>query len=358
MGKKAVLLITAILLYSCGNWGLGNTETQKPLDDLLPTDSPSSKAVFDINQTQTIAPDNILLEVTYFPGGGTGKICVGDFVTLPSAVESHIEIEILATDYLYACGWRDEQDVTLTTYYPNGEITTQNLSMGIDGNYYYAGVRLLYGLQDPEGIYKYVFESGGERVEATASVYKANAARLFRIDNTHLFLYGFRPSEAVALYYYHNKKLIGWESYEVDQAGQLAVEIPADPDNNTYNQFFVAIGEQSGEIWLPFESPFGPKSIVIGTSVVWDCGSLNSRLAAFSYAKVANTDGQDKPVRKAPGSNEEILSVIPEGTELSITEGPMCIDNVTWWRVLWSQDFGPGWMPEFNNETYLLAPTP
>ncbi|MBK8784708.1 MAG: hypothetical protein IPO22_23585 [Anaerolineales bacterium] len=120
-----------------------------------------------------------------------------------------MEIELLATDYLYVCGWKNEQDVIFTTYYPNGEITTQNLPMGIDGNYYYVKATLIYGVKNPEGIYKYVFESGGDRVEATANVFKANATRLFRIDNTHLFLYGFKASEAVALYYYHNEKLVG-----------------------------------------------------------------------------------------------------------------------------------------------------
>lgn len=359
MGKKAVWLITVIFLYSCGNWGFGNssTKTQRSVDDLLPDENPPSEAVFDLNAFQTIEVENILLEVAYYPAGGTGSVCFGNFVTLPSVSESHIEIEILATDHLYVCGWKDDQDVTLTTYYPNGESTTENLPMGIDGGYYYVEARLIYGLSDPEGLYKYVFESGGDRVEATASVYRASGPRLFRLDNTHIFLYGFKPSEAVALYYYHNTKLVGWESYEVDQAGQLAVQIPADPNNNTYSQFFVAIGEQSGEVWLPFDGFFGPKSIVLGKSIIWDCGSLNSRLAPFSHAKVAYTDGQYKPVRIAPGFNEEILFEIPEGAEISIAEGPMCIDNITWQKVN-SPDFGLGFMPEFIDETYFLEPAP
>ncbi len=56
-----------------------------------------------------------------------------------------------------------------------------------------------------------------------------------------------------------------------------------------------------------------PIPILVGTTVVVDVASLN--------------------VRAAPGTDQELLFMAPEGTLFTVTEGPQSATGYTWWRI-------------------------
>ncbi|MCG2783830.1 MAG: hypothetical protein L6461_01860 [Anaerolineae bacterium] len=84
-------------------------------------------------------------------------------------------------------------------------------------------------------------------------------------------------------------------------------------------------------------------------------GPLQSRLSPEGRARVAFTDGTKMRIRARAGFTQETLRLVPEGTLLIITGGPVCIDGTTWWRIRTRDDFD-GWMAEYKDTVYLLEP--
>jgi hypothetical protein len=49
------------------------------------------------------------------------------------------------------------------------------------------------------------------------------------------------------------------------------------------------------------------------------------------------------------------LIKLPEETLITILDGPNCVDESNWWKVL-TDGNGSGWMAESQNDVYLLEP--
>jgi hypothetical protein len=84
-------------------------------------------------------------------------------------------------------------------------------------------------------------------------------------------------------------------------------------------------------------------------------GPLKSRLAPDGRARVAFTDGTNMRIRARAGFTQETLKLVPEGTLLTITGGPLCVDDTTWWRIRTKDGFD-GWMAEYRYGIYLVEP--
>lgn len=77
------------------------------------------------------------------------------------------------------------------------------------------------------------------------------------------------------------------------------------------------------------------------------------RLAVGDSARVTFTDGTSLNVRTAPAG--DFIMQVPEGTQATIIEGPVCADGYQWFNL----DFGNGtggWAAEGDPEDYFLEP--
>lgn len=380
MNKKSLWLICIfILLYSCGikPTSESNKESIIPTKKPEPTSTNESSnpiatnvkqadAEFNLSTINKLPPDYILNEISYYVGGGW-SVCSGELLEDLTIDAGQIDVELMELTFVHACGWKEKETVVITIYYPDGRIVSQKTQSEEDIINYYASAKLKFGIEDPAGVYKIVFDGDSSgTIDTTINVHKPTKARLFRVDETNLLLYGFQPLESVILYYYQTQKFAGWQTYTVNQYGQLSIEVPAYTGYRhacmgLVDDFFVAVGEKSGETRLLQDTCVGALNRVMEDSIIWSCGNLKTRLSISpeSEKRVAYTDGSNMRIRKKPGFNEEIVDSVPEGTKITITEGPVCVDNVTWWKI----SGGPksneeGWMAEHNNKVYWLEPIP
>ncbi len=73
-------------------------------------------------------------------------------------------------------------------------------------------------------------------------------------------------------------------------------------------------------------------------------------------AAVVNRDLQPKNLRVGPGLNEPILYTLIDGIQVEILEGPLCRDNLNWWRVqIVARPGVTGWISEGGPGNYALA---
>lgn len=85
-------------------------------------------------------------------------------------------------------------------------------------------------------------------------------------------------------------------------------------------------------------------------------GAPAPRLMINSGARVTFTDGTDLNIRTAPAG--EYIMQIPEGTEVMVIEGPVCVNEFNWWNIqLQSEDVTVGgWAAEGDLSDYYLEP--
>ena len=85
------------------------------------------------------------------------------------------------------------------------------------------------------------------------------------------------------------------------------------------------------------------------------CSQPHSRLSVGDLARVARVNGTNMRIRSRPGFSESILNKVPEGTALTIMEGPECVDGNNWWYIRTNNGL-EGWMTESQNGIYWLEP--
>ena len=60
-------------------------------------------------------------------------------------------------------------------------------------------------------------------------------------------------------------------------------------------------------------------------------------------------------VRLAPGTNAKVLGRIHSGDTFKVTDGPICTENLAWWKI--ATDSGlEGWVAEGDNNGYFIEP--
>ena len=82
-------------------------------------------------------------------------------------------------------------------------------------------------------------------------------------------------------------------------------------------------------------------------------GAPATRLTVGETARVTFTDGTPLNIRNAP-SGEQLMQ-IPEGTVVTVIEGPSCANGYQWWNLSLGNGTG-GWAAEGNQESYFLEP--
>ncbi|NDJ86990.1 MAG: hypothetical protein GYB66_14010, partial [Chloroflexi bacterium] len=88
-------------------------------------------------------------------------------------------------------------------------------------------------------------------------------------------------------------------------------------------------------------------------------GLVSPRLQIGDTARVLfNGDGLGSALRDNPGkeqSGSRFVTTMPEGTVITVLEGPVCLDGMVWWQVS-VPDGTQGWVAEGDAQQYYLEP--
>ncbi len=86
-----------------------------------------------------------------------------------------------------------------------------------------------------------------------------------------------------------------------------------------------------------------------------DCSTAPpTRLQVGGQAAVAVGEGFTLNVRQNPGLSAEGIIRLPDGEVFRVVEGPLCADNINWWRI--QADDVIGWVAEAVDGAYLVDP--
>lgn len=88
------------------------------------------------------------------------------------------------------------------------------------------------------------------------------------------------------------------------------------------------------------------------TSYPFYCqGALPSRVWVGATARVTTDNDLPNRVRNGPGLGYKQIGTLDPGTVFTITNGPKCNNQITWWEVN-----GNGWTAESQNDFYFIEP--
>lgn len=90
------------------------------------------------------------------------------------------------------------------------------------------------------------------------------------------------------------------------------------------------------------------------------CENQDSYLSIGQFARVPLANSSRTKIRLSAGiTSSEVRTPIAQGRKVLVVEGPLCLDGITWWRVVY--DYGEvsqitGWMAETDGEVFYLEP--
>ncbi len=86
--------------------------------------------------------------------------------------------------------------------------------------------------------------------------------------------------------------------------------------------------------------------------------TLASRLVVGEYAYVSPHPLGSNRIRSGPGLSHPVISHAQPEAVLEVLEGPVCGDDVAWWRIRVLDTGDSGWTAEGNSQEYWLEPCP
>jgi len=316
---------------------------------------------FSTNGDNAVPPADVLEEVTY-GGIGGGSDCP---VAYPAPIMTSFteEAELMSVAELRTCGWKPGQRLTGKVTYTDGRTYVKAISVSDkQSDFGTAILEFVPLITDPVGIYLFEISDGSVTFTAKVKFRLPDEPRLYKLSDQQLLFYSFTPREKVRLFMYSCREgsssgycnlwgFSSWQKFQIGENGQLLVNAPVD------GNYFVAISQAGTEI--PFITADPNHTAIYGGIYrilqPVTCKGLKSRLYVGGKARVAFVDGSKTRIRKSPGFSREILYTVPEGTQVTITGGPKCANNSTWWQVR-TKSGQIGWMAEYQNKTYLLEP--
>lgn len=374
-----LVLTSAFLVGNCGA-PKGNetnilpaTESSKSQIDpiaITPTDK-SGKESFSLDSANAVHPDDILNEVLYFGGGGSGwGWCVPGDTPAPCYPPSRV---VWPNGFcIQTQNWKAGEKVKVLVTFPDGTTLSQD-GNALESLEYIPTLQQKRNITEfsyclnqpaskmPAGKYQVVFEgeTGRSQVDVQSKISPIPNMYWDRLEN-NLIITGFRANEKIRLFLYDitcNKAetycLTAWKEYQTNQEGQLIISVP--PIQSA--EYYVAVGDSSG---LVEPNQILRQSIRVGEKEYipfGECiGDIPPRLWIGEQGRVAFTDSADMRIRKEPGLSQNIVGKVPEGTKFNVLYGPVCVDYVTWWKV--RANGLEGWMAEAQNGAYLLEPAP
>jgi hypothetical protein len=333
--------------------------------------------VFDPASANTVLPDEILQEVTYYPGGGGGPddlfYCHNEKEpTLVLGLNEATDLEI-SKAYLpfifVTCGWQENEQVTITIINPEGQSFQQTSSPAPDPPAYASGPLKGYWVGQPAfpmeilqgkagdssdlfrlhgivrvmpGTYQLQFEGQSGSVRTSVQVIRTDQARAEISSQGGIILFGLAPNERVQIIYYPEQGEPAWNEYQTVSNGQLWIkELPP----GLYSFF----GEISG--YIGNAGGFGPATLKCGNALPTRTGPGDfPRLAAFLKET-------GLPLYREPDLNSLLMAVFsyesPRGPYVFTISQPICVENSTWWKVR-TMDNQVGWVMESDEQSYYF----
>lgn len=321
------------------------------------------RALFDLARANKVPPVDIINQISFTSTGG-GGLCENATSRTPAIIRSSSSSqELMVPSYMAVCGWEKNEKLSGNVKFPDGRVQSITVKNEPSDGFYSGELRFKPGPNDPIGKYTLTITGKSKSLQVTVNYIMPRGAHIYRLDDKHLLLYGFLPSENINLYYYGgNGTLEGWQSYTTGTDGKLEIETSMKL-NSGY--FFVAIGKKSGEVPMLFDGYYGGAGDWVIQSTIKQDGKvicpngILSRVKIGDRIRAAYTDGTRLRIRDKIGFENIDKYKVEEGTKMTITAGPKCTDDgVTWWQVEVSADV-KGWVAEYwHGNEYLIEPAP
>lgn len=313
-----------------------NTE-EKSTDVALPSPTPSlaiSKEDFiSLDNLNTVLPEDVLSEVSYFSGGaGCEDNCYCEGQNFQSPVIINAErldvVEIYYPADFNLCGMAPDEIVSVDVVSPDGK--KSNYQHPVSDTFKY-----IPKLGEPLGVYVINFIGNDWSLSHEIEVVDADGPRLYYADNKKVSLYKFYPNEKVRLLVFEGTKVIGWQEVAVDQFGKLTLE---DQTPVSERRTFAALGEISGQILAINEGLDGFFSWSFGVDLVCDGVKKTSGIVPLGYAEILVDNLQTFTFSYPTASGEKLwenadLVNIPIGTIVYIKENQTCFDGKFLWHI-------------------------
>jgi hypothetical protein len=141
---------------------------------------------------------------------------------------------------------------------------------------------------------------------------------------------------------------------QMDENGNFSSDLTGSTDDLLIEQ--VTDTSTSEELWLSAYVAYGRMSC---STEAQSCpGAPKQRLKVNETAYVCTRKDSVK-LREGPGKNYSAIKSLSPGAEVTITGGPKCADNWSWWQVQTKSGY-TGWMTEGGDsiDPYFLCPNP
>jgi hypothetical protein len=301
----------------------------------------------------TKAPDDILQTVSAPGGVGfEGPFCSKTY-TKPT-LEGPAQVEVFSRfNAVQACGWKPNEEVTITLTLPDGSSTTEKAKFDADMN---GGVAHFIEpkIGDLLGKYTLQFEGTSGKLTTSVKVIPPSQPGLEKLGEGQFFLHGLAPLEVVRVFAYQPSSdgttfiLKGWRELKADGQGELVVE-------NQILGSTIELVDAKGKI---FTSSWGPPVPILRTTGEKDCsGAPVSQLKPGGHAVVNNQQKTPNNLRTKPDPKAPILGMINPGEGMAILdEAPVCAGGYLWWNVRTDKSGKTGWTAEGGDGDYWLVP--
>ena len=84
-------------------------------------------------------------------------------------------------------------------------------------------------------------------------------------------------------------------------------------------------------------------------------GVMPPRLTLGGQADVDTPTGAPLRLRDAFGESGRVIGLVPQGTRLTVLDGPRCADGSSWWQFR-LPDGRSGWASEADADSYFITP--
>jgi len=329
--------------------------------EILPTANPTDPAATTLSTSSlsTEIPLDIMKEIVYFGQGGGDSPCpestpggpsllwlLSDGGYLKNEGGDISRFELYKRVTIGSCGWKPNEQVTVTQHFPDGRTQTETVSAD---EYSYTGYITHPTLDDQPGLYTLVLEGESGKLEESYELVDTQGAGFSQLEDKLLF-YGFLPNESVSIYAYQpsdefasHLSFTGWQFLQVDPEGKL--EIGIEPALQEEHLIYLIIGEKTGAL----DSYNDPR-----------CGNLPR--SSLKRGEVARTVPGTIPSLEASLDGPQFYDrrAFSEEHTVSILDGPLCVVDGIQNGVFWLASFEDGskyWLAELDEQSYyyLLA---
>lgn len=351
MYKKLFFLAIIILTISACNTSPTSGSTDViPTQTSAPTTAPTTVSPIQeikLEDLNTIPPENVLDEVSYFGGAGGGGIrCT------PSSeptITTSPSIEYMQTLGILICLPQAEEVKVQITQDTGTQVFSESKSpdpgVKLDDNMTFVLINFKISPDVPTGTYKLTASTDNWNETQLLEI-RGPSKPSFYIENNlnRLTLLSFRPNEKVRLFIYRESdtrnagglswgtaSLVGWKEYQVDARGKLELTMEpdalSDPNAPPVEIHLAVVGDMSGEVPSMQAFPESPMEnyMVLSVSNI-TCGN-------HSVSDIRSGD-----MVKVIIDNLALLSsagetLVNKGSLLQVTQGPYCNESVMRWNV-------------------------